>query len=173
MYRAELLNVSWSLWNDCCPHNELQCESCSNYDSFRWLMEENWTWIFHNLHLLFKWEIILESHANFCHCPEFPITVIGKVSEGVWRRSRSSQPEMISANVNYTVNLDFIPAVVNWIDIYEYRPHYFVKTIKVNILKLTNAYYIFSSTLIIYINNSVLDEFVVFVGTFSMHLVFR
>lgn len=80
---------------------------------------------------------------------------------------------MISANVNYTVNLDFIPAVVNWIDIYEYRPHYFVKTIKVNILKLTNAYYIFSSTLIIYINNSVLDEFVVFVGTFSMHLVFR
>lgn len=49
----------------------------------------------------------------------------------------------------------------------------FVKTINVNILKLTNAYYIFSSTLIIYINNSVSDEFVVFVGTFSMHLVFR
>lgn len=90
MHRTELLSVSWRLWHDCCPHNELQCESCSNYDSFRWLMGENWTWIFHNLHLLFKWEIILELHANFCHCPEFPITVIGKVSEGVWRRSRSS-----------------------------------------------------------------------------------
>lgn len=82
--RTELLSVSWRL----CPHNELQCESCSNYDSFRWQTGENWTWIFHNLHLVFKWEIILESHANFCHGPEFPITVIGKVSEGVAHYSR-------------------------------------------------------------------------------------
>lgn len=94
---AALLSVWWRIWHPCCPHNASQCESCSNYDSFRWMTGENWTWIFHNLHLFFKWETVLESHAIFCHGPEFPITVIGKVSEGALKM----RDEMISANANY------------------------------------------------------------------------
>lgn len=94
---TELLSVGRRIWHHCCPHNELQCESCSNYDSLRRLTGENWAWIFHNLHLLFKWEIIMESHANFCHGPEFPITVIGKVSEGALKM----RGDEISDNANY------------------------------------------------------------------------
>ncbi len=114
---TELLSVWWRIWHHCCPHNELQCESRSNYDSFRWLTGENWTWIFHNLHLLFKWEIILESHANFYHDPAFSITVIVKVSEGALKMRGD---EMINANANYLTSCFY--SITELISVDKYRP---------------------------------------------------
>ncbi len=115
--RTELLSAWWRIWHHCCPHNELQCESRSNYDSFRWLTGGNWTWIFHNLHLLFKWEIILESHANFCHDPAFSITVIVKVSEGALKMRGD---EMINANANYFTSCFY--SITELISVDKYRP---------------------------------------------------